>query len=674
MSEKTIDFPRRARRVQQITGALAAIPSAGPNMPPLLRETHRITDQAFLDLPEEEKLLLFRTLRSQLLTQQQRYTSLLKISSALSATLDRREFLEMTLEHITEVMQAERSTLYLVESSSGRLHGLIAQGTGTSIILNPGQGIAGWVADSGQSLNINNAYDDPRFNSAIDNKTGFQTHSMLCQPLKNADGEIIAVLQVLNSVTGLFTEEDENLLSAIGGQIAIALENRALYQSLLLKNEALLSATAQLEYKVAELDLLYDIQRDVSQRSDLESLVQTITRKTLELINGKACAVSLRDGSMHRVHMMRDRSLDYSRDWEFYTRMVDGKNTITAQVIQTREPFICRSGACREIPGPAGDTCGASIENVIAVPLFDDNFDDKECIGSLQVFDLALPHDPNELGFTEDDIKVLTLIGSQISSTLASRRRREQQEKEDRLATIGQMIAGILHDFKTPFSVISGYVQIMADTEESELRREYAGRVVKQFKELNQMTRELLKFARGDSRILTRKTLLSRYISEIEELLQTEFSDYKIDLEVSLDYRGEVHFDPVKIKRAILNLARNARDAMPEGGTFRLRVARKDPDLLELRFSDTGVGIPFEIRDQLFESFVTLGKPEGTGIGLAVVKKIVEDHQGQITFTTELEQGTEFVITLPLLPPAKELPPVQDVLPEQELLPEKEGQ
>lgn len=646
MSEETFDFPRRVRRVQAITGALAAIPTASPDAPSLLRDPEQLTDRSFSNLGDDEKLGLFQALRQQLIDQQQRYLSLLKISSALGATLDRSEFLEITLEHITDVMRAERSSLFLVDHRTGELHGKIAQGSTADIVLMPGQGIAGWVASTGQSINIRDVYDDPRFHAAVDNRTGFQTRSMLCQPLRNADGKILAVLQVLNSQNVHFTEEDENLLSAIGGQISIALENSDLYQSLVGKNQELRRTAERLEYKIAELDLLYDIQSHLSQPSDLVSLVETITRKTLELVNGKACALTLRENNFHRVHVMIDHSPDYSRNWNFYTRLIQPENTIARTVIQNGKPFICHDGACRYIPGPSDDDAGMNVDNVIAVPLFDDD----ECIGALQVFNLALPQDPTRLGFTDDDVKVLTLIASQIASTVASRRRRDEKEKEDRLATIGQMIAGILHDFKTPFSVISGYVQLLADTDEGERRHEYADRVLNQIRELNQMTREMLKFARGDSRILLRRVLINAFMDDVRELLETEFSDRNIELTMDIAYRGEAHMDPVKIKRAILNLARNASDAMPEGGTVRLHVDRIE-DRLRILFEDSGQGIPLDIRDHLFESFVTRGKAEGTGLGLAVVKKIVEDHCGTITFESTLDKGTTFFIDLPISPP-----------------------
>ncbi|RAL20212.1 hypothetical protein DL240_17675 [Lujinxingia litoralis] len=645
MSEKTLHTPLRARRVRQITGALAAIPATAPDSPPMLREPGRLTDQSLRQLSDDQKVELLLAFRCQLQQQQRRYSSLLQISSALGATLDRNEFLEITLEQLTELMRAERSTLYLVEQPSGRLHGKIAQGSNTQIVLEPGQGVAGWVAQSGQSINIRDAYNDPRFHADIDSRSGFQTRSMLCQPIRNTDGQIIAVVQVLNSTQGNFSEEDENLLSAIGGQISIALENSALYHSLVDKNQQLLRTKERLEHKFAELDLLYNIQSKLSQHSDLESLIQTITQQTLELVNGKACALTLREEGYHRVHVLIDRSEDYSRAWDFYTRAVTDENTIGQAVIARGQPFVCHSQACQHLPGPTSEADGLHVENIIAVPLFDD----ETCIGALEVFNLVLPHEPRSLGFTEDDVKIITLIASQIAGTVASRRHREAQEKEHRLASIGQMISGILHDFKTPFSVISGYVQLMADTDDAAEREDFAERVLHQIQQLNQMTRELLKFARGDSKILWRKIFVNTFIQETRELLDTELGDRGVELVIDLKYRGEVRMDVVKMKRAILNLARNAADAMPRGGRFTIAVDRQDDHTL-WRFSDTGTGIPPEIRDHLFESFVTQGKADGTGLGLAVVKKIVSDHGGSIDVESAPGQGTTFEIRLPLTP------------------------
>ena len=98
----------------------------------------------------------------------------------------------------------------------------------------------------------------------------------------------------------------------------------------------------------------------------------------------------------------------------------------------------------------------------------------------------------------------------------------------------------------------------------------------------------------------------------------------------------------------MFNLARNAHQAMPEGGEFLIRTAESDDgQFVDFWFSDNGPGIPESIRHNLFESFVTSGKESGTGLGLAIVKKIVEQHNGAVDFTTRTEDGTTIHIRLP---------------------------
>src|SRR5690606_1473914 len=104
-----------------------------------------------------------------------------------------------------------------------------------------------------------------------------------------------------------------------------------------------------------------------------------------------------------------------------------------------------------------------------------------------------------------------------------------------------------------------------------------------------------------------------------------------------LQYRGEIRIDESKIMRAVLNLGRNAADAMPEGGKFTIGASidsTTDPDnkTLVLTFADTGTGIDPALHASIFDSFVTHGKAGGTGLGLAVVQKIVHDHHGSISF------------------------------------------
>ena len=203
-----------------------------------------------------------------------------------------------------------------------------------------------------------------------------------------------------------------------------------------------------------------------------------------------------------------------------------------------------------------------------------------------------------------------------------------------------------MHDLKNPIAIINGYVQLMAKADDPERREEYAATIKRQVEGLGQMTRELLNFARGESTLLRRKVFVPNFFDELAELLQEELSARGVELALDLTYRDAIVVDTGKFQRMVLNLARNACDAMPGGGTFTIR-SRAAGDDVVFEFADTGAGIPLEIRHRLFEEFVTQGKEHGTGLGLAIVKRIVEDHGGTISFDSTLQEGTAFIVRIP---------------------------
>ncbi len=583
----------------------------------------------------------------QVLRQQEaKFTSMQEIGSALGHTIQLDELLHLIMDKITRLMEAERSTLFLVDEHTGELWSKVAQGgVDTEIRLDPGEGLAGWVATTGKSINVRDAYEDPRFNPNVDADTGFRTRNVLCQPVRNQEGHIIGVVQVLNRNAGDFTPQDENLLSAIASQTAVAIENSKLYLSVVDKNYRLERTQAELKKKVDELDLLYEVERELSRALDLDDLIESITQKTLELISARASSLTLRGDAHNRMYVLVDRNEAIDEyDWEFSTNVISSDYGIAAKVMESGETYVCNMGSCGQISEAASEEVGQTVHNVISVPLFDDG----ECIGALEVMNrLHKPSESGELGFSEGDRKVLTLIAGQIAGAVATRRHRAEQEKAQRLATIGQMLTGVVHDLKNPIAVISGNVQLMARADDAAKREEYADSIKKQFKHLNQMTRELLAFARGDTDITVEEVELGEFFAELCELLHHELSDTDVEFDTRLDYQGTARFDAGKMKRAIVNLARNAAEAMPDGGRFEMAVARDDGDTLLFSFRDTGDGIPEGIRSTLFDSFVTSGKTHGTGLGLAIVKKIVDEHGGSITFETEVGEGTTFFIRLP---------------------------
>jgi adenylate cyclase len=156
---------------------------------------------------------------------------LLNVMHAVSSELEIDKLLRSVVVKTSEAMGAERCTLFLVDRETGELWSKVAQGEQMNEIRVPrGRGIAGHVAETGETVNIADAYRDPRFNPEVDRRTGYRTHTILCMPVRNEKREIVGVMQVLNKKDGVFTAEDEQLLDALGSQAAIALENSRMFE------------------------------------------------------------------------------------------------------------------------------------------------------------------------------------------------------------------------------------------------------------------------------------------------------------------------------------------------------------------------------------------------------------------------------------------------------------
>ena len=159
---------------------------------------------------------------------------LVEASKALSSTLDLSELLSRILEVAKTHTEAERGTLFLVDETTNEIWSLIAHGLEKQEIRLPlGKGIAGHVAKTGEVVLIPDAYADPRFNPEVDKRTGYLTRTILCVPIRNKAGKIIAALQLLNKHHTPFTEDDADFLLTLSGHMALALENAQLHQQLL---------------------------------------------------------------------------------------------------------------------------------------------------------------------------------------------------------------------------------------------------------------------------------------------------------------------------------------------------------------------------------------------------------------------------------------------------------
>lgn len=161
-----------------------------------------------------------------------RYKAVYEVTRALGGTLDLDHLLDLIIRKTTKVMEADRSSLFLIDWETEELWSKVAQGVRFMKIRFPlNQGIAGAVATTGEPLNIPDAYEDERFNKEFDKRTGYRTRSVLAVPMTNKAGERIGVMQVLNKKgEEIFTREDQELLTALAGQAAVAVENSQLYE------------------------------------------------------------------------------------------------------------------------------------------------------------------------------------------------------------------------------------------------------------------------------------------------------------------------------------------------------------------------------------------------------------------------------------------------------------
>jgi signal transduction histidine kinase/putative methionine-R-sulfoxide reductase with GAF domain len=583
--------------------------------------------------------------------------ALREVGLALGTTLDLDQLLELILSKITEALEAERATLYLLDEGKDELVSRITHGEEVrSIRLKVGHGIAGHVARTGKALHVKDAYKDPRFSPEWDVLSGYRTRSILASPMRNHLGRTIGVIQVLNKKRGEFTDVDTVILAALATQAAVSIDNSRLFLSVIQKNMQLVDTKEQLEHRIRDLKLLFDLESAMGRATSLEELFVAVLGEAIRSCEARAAAVALRDGITGQLYLhivdekpgLSSTSGAGERRAALRVRRVPMKEGegIIGQAMKSGE--ILMTDAEQERPRNApevGELVGFAPKAVIAVPL---QGDDGGSLGAIALYD---KHDLP--GFSDEDKGLLVIIAANATTAIRLQLAREAREHEDRLATIGRLLSGVIHDLKTPLTVISGYVQLMQTAESKEERDEYAEQVLKQFDHMSAMQREVLEFARGEKSVLIRKVYLQKFFEDVRKQLEREFKNRDIKLVVDIQDKGTARFDEGKMLRVVHNLARNAAEAMADrGGKFTITVKReKQPRALVVTFADDGPGIPKEIEHRLFQSFATSGKKGGTGLGLAIAKKIAEEHNGSIVVHST-RNGATFELRIPQEPDA----------------------
>jgi signal transduction histidine kinase len=216
---------------------------------------------------------------------------------------------------------------------------------------------------------------------------------------------------------------------------------------------------------------------------------------------------------------------------------------------------------------------------------------------------------------------------------------------QNRLMAIGLAASKIIHDIKTPLTVIILTAQLMENLHPD--IKSFTDSIVKQANVVDQMVREILDFAKGNTTPINPQMLnLEPFLSDIKDTFGQTLAGRDIEFIVQNRVSQDVCFDENKIRRVLINLMKNSSEAMREKGYIRLDAAFEDDNLL-LIVSDNGKGIPDRVRENLFSPFVSEGKTHGTGLGLAITQKLIQEHKGKIEYKPNEPHGTIFIITLP---------------------------
>ncbi len=325
----------------------------------------------------------------------------------------------------------------------------------------------------------------------------------------------------------------------------------------------------------------------------------------------------------------------------------DPRGTITtfnvaAERILGRSAGDVVGNPCDQVFGeasPIAAMVGRSLTERVPISRQQWNFlrgTDRRCVG----LSSALLRDQ------DDRVIGVTVVFTDLTEI---KRLEEQVESERRLSVLGEMSAGIAHEFRNYMGTILGWVKLLAKRlPESDSGGPMVEAIIRELSAMQRLIDDLLAFGRDLEP--QRKSLNLRELIKEAASLRPARSDVRVNVTVSPGVPSEVNWDHTLVRQAVKNLVQNAIEAMPEGGavTVEATLSSGQPNAIDLVVGDTGVGIPAEFLDRIFLPFFTL-KAKGHGLGLALVHKIVLAHGGRIHVTSREGGGTTFTVTMPVL-------------------------
>ncbi len=544
--------------------------------------------------------------------------------------------LEAACRRLTQALSARATVVFLVDEQAQKLRGVAAHGqplppAGLDIPLHQG-GLAAEALRTQEPVVCADTATDPR--SSL-RGTRHPPMAMLVLPLTSRRSTR-GVVVVSDELGRAFTDEEISLAYALAGEAAMGLENAELY--------------AQERQRGEELGMVLEVGRSLASTLDLDAVLEAGVRNLARIVDATDAMVLLPDASGARLEV---RAVAGAPELLGRTQPLDQPG-VAPWVFLHQRPLLVEDGASDPRVDPRFRELSKG-RAYLAVPLTVRG----RAIGSAVMVEARGPRH-----FTQPEAERASAIANQLAVAVENARlyadlRRSyadlaraqaQLVHRERLAALGELSAVVAHEVRNPLGVIFNSLgslkRLLRPEGDAKLLLDIVG---EEADRLNRMVGDLLDFARPQVPVLRAE----RIERVVDEAVMSALAQRGQGLHVEVS--AEPGLPPVAVdarllRQALVNLALNGAQAMPQGGTLRVRVKRTPGDGVEIAVSDAGPGIAPEVRHRIFEPFFTT-KATGTGIGLAVVKRIVDEHHAEIAVESEPGRGTTFRIKLPAAPP-----------------------
>lgn len=414
-----------------------------------------------------------------------------------------------------------------------------------------------------------------------------------------------------------------------------------------------------------QLTMLYRTGRELASILDLDELLTCLLDRAIHLLRAERGLLILHKDNEDGFEIALARGIDSSeieQTGEAHSRIISRQ--LVQHVLQKRSPLITTNAQGDSRFSSSSSILALQIRSVLATPLVYQN----ELIGAIY-----LDTRTNQRTFDEFDLRLLNAMADQVSvaihiaqlyDNLKARNRElaaalqelrathEELIKTERLSAIGQMASTIIHDIKGPLTTVKGLAELLGRPNlTQEQRLELSKTISRSIDSFVGMTQEILDYAHGQQMLALEQVNVAQFLKRLRDFIVQDFAQSNISVELDVRYEGVMVCDDRKLWRALYNIVENAKEAMAKekGKEHVFTIAsRQQGSWIEIRLSDTGPGIPPELRDKIFLPFTTYGKSRGTGLGLCIAHSIIQAHGGTIDLTSEVGQGSTFTVRMPI--------------------------